>query len=112
LVPFLISGLRLEEQKNLKCTMAFSQSWYFTIAEVSTPVPLADGWTRITWRGCGIRTIADIHAVSAALFGQLDWQVTDRLHILPGLRYNYDKRESNYVKRMVVYKPTIHNYWQ
>jgi hypothetical protein len=26
LVPFLISGLRLEEQKNLKCTMAFSQS--------------------------------------------------------------------------------------
>jgi iron complex outermembrane receptor protein len=45
--------------------------------------------------GYGIRTIADIHAVGAALFGQLDWQVTDRLHILPGC-YNYDKKESNY----------------
>ncbi|MFN7098868.1 MAG: TonB-dependent receptor [Flavobacterium sp.] len=63
---------------------------------VSTPVPLARWAEPGLLEGYGIRTIADIHAVSAALFGQLDWQVTDRLHILPGLRYNYDKKESNY----------------
>jgi iron complex outermembrane receptor protein len=40
---------------------------------------LLDGTEPGLLEGYGIRTIADIHAVSAALFGQLDWQVTDRL---------------------------------
>ena len=63
---------------------------------VSTPVPLARWAEPGLLEGYGIRTIADINAVSGAIFGQLDWQITDRLHILPGLRYNYDKKESNY----------------
>jgi iron complex outermembrane recepter protein len=29
---------------------------------------------------------------SAALFGQLEWSVTDRLRLLPGLRLNYDDK--------------------
>lgn len=40
-------------------------------------------------------TIASEH-VSAAVFGQLEWSVTDRLRILPGLRFNYDQKEVDY----------------
>ncbi len=48
------------------------------------------------FEGYGINTIAKIHSTSAAVFGQLDWAVTNRLHVLPGLRYNYDNKASNY----------------
>jgi len=33
---------------------------------------------------------------SAAIFGKLRWSVTDRLHISPGLRVNYDKKSGYY----------------
>ncbi|MES2544879.1 MAG: TonB-dependent receptor [Bacteroidota bacterium] len=48
------------------------------------------------FEGYGIKTDAQIHSVSAAVFGQLDWKLTDRLHVLPGLRYNYDKKDADY----------------
>lgn len=34
--------------------------------------------------------------VSAALFGQLEWSLTDRLRLLPGLRFNYDQKTVDY----------------
>jgi iron complex outermembrane receptor protein len=34
--------------------------------------------------------------VSAALFGQLGWSVTDRLRLLPGLRVNYDQKDVDF----------------
>jgi iron complex outermembrane receptor protein len=34
--------------------------------------------------------------VSAALFGQLEWSVTDRLRLLPGLRFNYDDKRVDF----------------
>lgn len=33
---------------------------------------------------------------SAALFGQIEWSITDRLRLLPGLRFNYDQKEVDY----------------
>ncbi|OOV20269.1 TonB-dependent receptor [Flavobacterium sp. LM4] len=48
------------------------------------------------FEGYGIKTDARIRASSAAVFGQLDWAITDRLHVLPGVRYNFDKKEANY----------------
>lgn len=33
---------------------------------------------------------------SAALFGQLEWAINDRLRLLPGLRFNYDQKEVDY----------------
>ncbi len=33
---------------------------------------------------------------SAALFGQLEWQVSDKLRLLPGLRLNYDEKSVDY----------------
>lgn len=48
------------------------------------------------FEGYGIKTDSRIRASSAAVFGQLDWAITDRLHVLPGVRYNFDKKEANY----------------
>jgi iron complex outermembrane receptor protein len=42
--------------------------------------------------GFGIRTTSALNTFGGAVFGQLDWAITDRLHLLPGLRYNYDRK--------------------
>jgi iron complex outermembrane receptor protein len=42
--------------------------------------------------GYGIRTYPRFKNFSGALFGQLDWKVTDKLVILPGARLNYDQK--------------------
>jgi iron complex outermembrane receptor protein len=34
--------------------------------------------------------------VSAAVFGELSWALTDRLRILPGLRFNYDQKDVHF----------------
>lgn len=48
------------------------------------------------FEGYGIKTKSNIHSTSAAVFGQLDWAITERLHLLPGIRYNYDKKDAAY----------------
>ncbi|MEO6176644.1 MAG: TonB-dependent receptor [Flavobacterium circumlabens] len=50
------------------------------------------------FEGYGIKTDARIRASSAAVFGQLDWAITERLHVLPGLRYNFDKKDADYTR--------------
>lgn len=42
--------------------------------------------------GYGIRTTSLLESESAAVFGQLDWAITEKLHFLPGIRFNYDKK--------------------
>lgn len=49
--------------------------------------------------GYGIKTNSSINSTSAAVFGQLDWAVTERLHVLPGIRYNYDKKKGDYNRK-------------
>ncbi|WP_343320720.1 TonB-dependent receptor [Sphingobacterium multivorum] len=44
----------------------------------------------------GIKTVYGIKSTSLAAYTQIDWAVTPKLHILPGLRYNYDKKVANY----------------
>ncbi|MGA0557776.1 TonB-dependent receptor [Larkinella sp. VNQ87] len=44
----------------------------------------------------GIRTTNEIRSTSLAVFAQADWAVTDRIHILPGARYNYDRKVVDY----------------
>jgi iron complex outermembrane receptor protein len=51
------------------------------------------------FEGYGIKTNAKIHSTSAAVFGQLDWAITEKLHVLPGLRYNYDKKDADYDRK-------------
>ena len=44
----------------------------------------------------GIKTTNRIRSTSAAVFGQVDWAITKRFHVLPGLRFNYDRKIANY----------------
>lgn len=42
--------------------------------------------------GYGIKTNGSISSASAAVFAQADWNLFKGLHILPGIRYNYDEK--------------------
>ncbi len=46
--------------------------------------------------GYGINTTSRLKTFGGAVFGQLDWAITDKLHVLPGLRFNYDKKDVDY----------------
>ncbi len=46
--------------------------------------------------GYGIKTKSRLKTFGAAVFAQADWKVTERIHILPGLRFNYDQKEVDY----------------
>jgi iron complex outermembrane recepter protein len=47
----------------------------------------------------GVRTTNEIKSTSLAAFAQADWEVTSKLHILPGIRYNYDKKVVDYSRK-------------
>ena len=46
--------------------------------------------------GYGFNQYLRFRNASAALFGQLEWSITDRLRMLPGLRFNYDQKEVDF----------------
>src|SRR4029077_3960433 len=46
--------------------------------------------------GYGYDQYVKFGSVSAALFGQLEWSVSDRLRLLPGLRFNYDQKDVDF----------------
>ncbi|ASZ12177.1 TonB-dependent receptor [Chitinophaga pendula] len=66
----------------------FSQS---TTSELWKTPGLLDGF--------GIRTSSRLKTFSGAVFGQLDWAITDKLHVLPGLRYNYDYKKIDFDRK-------------
>jgi len=42
--------------------------------------------------GYGFRQFLTFRNLSSAVFGQLEWSITNRLRVLPGLRFNYDQK--------------------
>lgn len=46
--------------------------------------------------GYGIKTKNSLQSLSVAVFANIDWAITDKFHILPGLRFNYDAKEVDY----------------
>lgn len=44
----------------------------------------------------GIRTTNRIQSTGLAIFSQADWAITNKIHLLPGIRYNYDKKVADY----------------
>lgn len=42
--------------------------------------------------GYGIRTTSSLNALSSAVFANIDWQISKHLFVLPGIRFNYDKK--------------------
>lgn len=48
------------------------------------------------FEGYGIYTNASIKSFTAAAFANVDWEVVEKFHILPGIRYNFDKKDVVY----------------
>ncbi|WP_338876083.1 TonB-dependent receptor [Spirosoma sp. SC4-14] len=70
---------------------AGSAQWRFAQSSIS---PL---WqTPGLFDNFGIHTTNRIQSTSLAIFGQADWAITDQIHLLPGIRYNYDRKIANY----------------
>jgi iron complex outermembrane receptor protein len=46
--------------------------------------------------GYGFNQFLKFRNTSAAVFGQLEWRVTERLRVLPGLRVNYDQKDVDF----------------
>ncbi len=46
--------------------------------------------------GYGFNQYLRFRNASAAAFGQLEWSITNRLRVLPGLRLNYDRKDVNF----------------
>ncbi len=46
--------------------------------------------------GYGIRSFPRSRSFSGAVFANLDWKITDRLLIMPGIRLNYDQKEVDF----------------
>jgi iron complex outermembrane recepter protein len=68
-----------------------SAQWRFSQSSTS------DLWkTPGLFDGYGIRTTSTLKTLGAAVFAQVDWSISERLHLLPGLRYNYDQKEVDY----------------
>lgn len=70
--------------------------------------------------GYGINTRNKLKCFSGAVFGQVDWEIADRLHILPGIRLNYDNKYAYYERKtyggletddpaLIALKQTVYN---
>ena len=46
--------------------------------------------------GHGSSTVFTLETFGAAAFANVDWAITPSLHVLPGIRYNYDKKKVDY----------------
>ncbi|MFC4873235.1 TonB-dependent receptor [Negadavirga shengliensis] len=49
--------------------------------------------------GYGIKTRSSLKSLSGAVFGQLDWKITDDLSLLPGIRWNYDEKQVDFDRK-------------
>ena len=68
--------------------------WRFSQSTTST------AWeTPGLFEGYGIKTKSELNTFSGAVFGQLDWALTDKLHVLPGIRFNYDEKEVDFDRK-------------
>ena len=70
---------------------AGSATWRFS---KSTNSPLWE--TPGLFEGYGIRNQFSIKSISAAAFANIDYEILNGVHILPGIRFNYDKKDVVY----------------
>lgn len=49
--------------------------------------------------GYGIKTNSSIKSLSAAVFAQADWEFIPKFHVLPGIRFTYDKKDVTYDRK-------------
>ncbi|SHE84577.1 iron complex outermembrane recepter protein [Mariniphaga anaerophila] len=46
--------------------------------------------------GYGLKTYPNLETFSGALFSQIDWAITRKIHLLPGLRINFDHKKIDF----------------
>ncbi|RAV28956.1 TonB-dependent receptor [Sinomicrobium soli] len=46
--------------------------------------------------GYGIKTTNRLKSFSGAVFANIDWEVSEVFHVLPGIRFNYDTKDVDY----------------
>ncbi|WP_299250697.1 TonB-dependent receptor [uncultured Cytophaga sp.] len=69
-----------------------SDQWRFSRTSASQT-----GMTSALLNGYGANTNSTLNSFTGAVFGQVDWSIIpNRLHVLPGLRYNYDYKYADY----------------
>ncbi|MES1221249.1 MAG: TonB-dependent receptor, partial [Bacteroidota bacterium] len=51
------------------------------------------------FEGYGIKTRQSIKSLSAAIFANVDWKIANGIHVLPGIRFNYDKKDVLYDRK-------------
>jgi iron complex outermembrane receptor protein len=49
--------------------------------------------------GFGTKTTSSLKTLGAAVFSQIDWTITEKLHLLPGIRFNYDEKKVDYDRK-------------
>lgn len=101
---------------NLNKKISGAVGVYYLYQNLTTPTPQLEEVGAAQWRfaatsrtgaqakyntpglldNYGIKTDFNLKTTSAAVFGQLDWEFLNGFHILPGLRYNYDKKDLDY----------------
>ncbi len=75
--------------------------WRFSIdvdPAKQTQATLNDWKTALT--GFGTNTYSTLRNTSAAAFANIDWEVFKGFHIQPGVRYNYDQKQADYVREV------------
>jgi iron complex outermembrane recepter protein len=65
-----------------------SAQWRFSQSSTSTLWKTAG-----LFDGFGTKTKSRLETIGAAVFSQADWAITEKLHLLPGIRFNYDKKD-------------------
>ena len=51
------------------------------------------------FEGYGIKTRSNLNTLSAAVFGQLDIALSNKISLMPGIRYNYDAKDLTYSRK-------------
>lgn len=73
---------------------AGADQWRFQQSTTNTELWQTPG----LFDGHGSSTVFTLESLGAAAFANIDWAITPRLHILPGIRYNYDRKKVDYTR--------------
>src|SRR5690606_9841075 len=73
---------------------AGSDQWRFQQNTTNTALWQTPG----LFDGHGSSTVFTLESLGAAAFANIDWAITPKLHVLPGIRYNYDKKTVDYAR--------------
>jgi iron complex outermembrane receptor protein len=82
--------IQIEESGSAQARFSRDSNTESDIAKWNTPGLL---------EGYGTKTTSELNTFGGAVFAQADWALTNRLHVLPGIRFNYDQKKVDYSRQ-------------